>query len=237
MELYLDLSWAIDKLEMMYFTHVDSLPFFRRSFSHIRRPGCQVPSGYHRHSLGGNNIFKTKGVETEYMLIEYIEPSKGKMLPVEWFTQQGDNSTWRKNFFRDYSCIMLSVSRIPLPVIGSFIIDSNGFLQLKNHPLTLEVQDLENEEIPTGIPRDYTYDTVDSYVTDVLGMHDSRIQHQPNAINDINDFIYQISALTAMRATFPTFFRRELRRGPFVFALTDFHQSNALVDKDWHINR
>lgn len=114
---------------MMYFTHVDSLPFFRRSFSHIRSPGCQVPSGYHRHSLGGNNIFKTRGVETEYMLIEYIEPLKGKMFPVEWFTQQGDNSTRRKNFFRDYSCIMLSVSRIPLPVIGSFIIGSNGLLQ------------------------------------------------------------------------------------------------------------
>ncbi|OJJ83831.1 uncharacterized protein ASPGLDRAFT_66777 [Aspergillus glaucus CBS 516.65] len=88
----------------------------------------------------------------------------GKMLPVEWFTQQGDNSTRRKNFFRDYSCIMLSVSRIPLPVIGSFIIDSN-----------------------------------------------------------------------AMRATFPTFFRRELRRGSFVFALTDLHQSNVLIDKDRHI--
>lgn len=43
------------------------------------------------------------------------------------------------------------------------------------------------------------------------------------------------SALTAMRATSPTFFRRELRRGPFVFALTDLHQSNVLVDKDWHI--
>lgn len=62
------------------------------------------------------------------MLIEYIEPSKGEMLSVEWFTQQGDNSTRRKNFFRDYSRIMLSASRIPLPVIGSFIIDSNGFL-------------------------------------------------------------------------------------------------------------
>lgn len=120
-------------------------------------------------------------------------------------------------------------------MIESFIIDNNSFLQLKTRPLALEVQDPENEDIPTDIPRDYTYNTVDSYVTDVLGMHDSRIQHQPNAINDINDFIYQISALIAIRATFPTFFCGELRRGPFVFALTGIYQSNVLVDKDWHI--
>lgn len=37
-----------------------------------------------------------------------------------------------------------------------------------------------------------------------------------------------------MRATFPTFFRRELRCRPFVLALTDLHQSNVLVDRDWH---
>lgn len=49
---------------------------------------------------------------------------------------------------------------------------------------------MENEEIPTDIPRDCTYNTVDAYVTDILGMHDSRIQHQPNAINDVNDYIY-----------------------------------------------
>ncbi|RDW93842.1 uncharacterized protein DSM5745_01164 [Aspergillus mulundensis] len=66
-------------------------------------------------------------------------------------------------------------------------------------------------------------------------MHDSRLRHQPNAINDLGDYLYQTSALTAMRAVFPSFFRSELRHGPFVFGLTDLHQSNIFVDKDWHI--
>lgn len=60
------------------------------------------------------------------MLLEHIEESKGKMLSTEWFTKN-DDATLRRNFFRDLSRIMLSVSRVPVPVIGSFIIDNDGF--------------------------------------------------------------------------------------------------------------
>lgn len=51
----------------------------------------------------------------------------------------------------------------------------------------------------------------------------------------MSDYIYQASALTAMQATFPSFFTRELSRGPFTFILTDLHQSNIFVDDDWHV--
>jgi hypothetical protein len=169
-----------------------------------------------------------------YLLIEYIEEEQGGMLSNTWPEKQHDIRL-RTNFFRDLSRILLSVTRIPLPKIGSFVIDHNGFLRLTNRPLSLEIQDLENEEIPTNIPRDYTYSTVDSYVTDILRIHDSRLRHQPNAINDTGDYIYQTSALTAMRTVFPSFFNPELRRGPFAFTFTDFHQSNIFVDEDWHI--
>jgi hypothetical protein len=169
-----------------------------------------------------------------YLLIEYIEEEQGEMLSNTWPEKQHDIRL-RTNFFRDLSRILLSVTRIPLPKIGSFVIDHNGFLRLTNRPLSLEIQDLENEEIPTNIPRDYTYSTVDSYVTDILRIHDSRLRHQPNAINDTGDYIYQTSALAAMRTVFPSFFNPELRRGPFAFTFTDFHQSNIFVDEDWHI--
>lgn len=66
------------------------------------------------------------------------------------------------------------------------------------------------------MPRDYTYSNVDLYVVDTLSYHDGRVRSQPNAINDLGDYIYQTSALTTMRATFPLFFRRDLRRGPFI---------------------
>ncbi|GIK04890.1 hypothetical protein Aspvir_008988 [Aspergillus viridinutans] len=164
----------------------------------------------------------------------YIEEEQGEMLSNTWPEKQHDIRL-RTNFFRDLSRIILSVTRIPLPKIGSFVIDHNGFLCLTNRPLSLEIQELENEEIPTNIPRDYTYSTVDSYVTDILRIHDSRLRHQPNAINDTGDYIYQTSALAAMRTVFLSFFNPELRRGPFAFTFTDFHQSNIFVDEDWHI--
>lgn len=53
--------------------------------------------------------------------------------------------------------------------------------------------------------------------------------------NLTGDFIYQTSSLTTMRAIFSSFFRRDLRRGPFVLTLTDLHQSNIFVDENWHI--
>ncbi|KLJ09419.1 hypothetical protein EMPG_15154 [Blastomyces silverae] len=88
----------------------------------------------------------------------------------------------RTNLFRDLSRILLSLSQIPLQQIGSFIIDCNGFLRLGNRPLSIEIQQLENEKIPINIPRDYTYSTVESYVMDMLAIHDSRLQNQPNTI-------------------------------------------------------
>lgn len=156
------------------------------------------------------------------------------MLSNSWPEKQYDIRL-RTNLFRDLSRILLSIGRIALPKIGSFVIDHNGFLCLTNRPLSLEIQELENEEIPTNIPRDCTYSTVNSYVMDIVGFHDSRVRHQPNAINDLGDYIYQTSALTAMRTVFPSFFKQEFSRGPFVFTLTDLHQSNIFVDKDWHI--
>ncbi|KAH6722349.1 hypothetical protein BKA61DRAFT_640004 [Leptodontidium sp. MPI-SDFR-AT-0119] len=45
----------------------------------------------------------------------------------------------------------------------------------------------------------------------------------------------QMAALTMMRAVLHHFSPRESRHGPFVFTLTDLHQSNIFVNDDWHI--
>ncbi|KAL1981215.1 hypothetical protein VTN96DRAFT_2967 [Rasamsonia emersonii] len=205
------------------------------------------PSGSQQRALDGRAVavvdgvaqpavgqILLRGVGTGYLLIEYIEETRGKMLSSTWFEKHEDVKL-RTNFFRDLSRILLSLARIPLPRIGSFVVDNDGFLQLTNRPLTLEIQELENEEIATDIPRDYTYLMVDSYITDVLAFHDNRLRYQPNAINDTGDYIYQASALSAMRAIFPLYFQRKFRRRPFIFTLTDLHQSNIFIDKDWHI--
>ena len=169
-----------------------------------------------------------------YLLIEFIDESRGSMLSNTWMQGQQDIKL-RSNLFRDLSRIFLNLSRVPLPRIGSFIIDNNGFLSLTNRPLSIEIQQLENESIPTDIPRDLTYSTVDSYIVDILGFHDNRFRYQPNAVNNLGDCGYQLSVLTAMRTIFQSIFNRALRRGPFIFALTDLHQSNIFVDSEWHI--
>lgn len=53
---------------------------------------------------------------------------------------------YRRTFFRDLSRIFLSLARVPLPSIGSFVIDKDGYLQLTNRPLLLEIQDREISE-------------------------------------------------------------------------------------------
>lgn len=106
---------------------------------------------------------------------------------------------------------------------------------MSNRPLTLQIQLLENEQIPVDIPRHVTHSTVDSYINDIFSFHESRLRHQPNAVNSLQDGFYQICALTVMRSVWSCFFRRDLLRGPFVLSLTDLHQSNVFVDDDWNI--
>lgn len=156
------------------------------------------------------------------------------MLSNTWADHQHDIKL-RKTLFHSLSRILLSIARIPIPRIGSFIIDHEGYLVLANRPLSIEIQQLENEEIPTGIHRDYTYSTVDSYVADVLTLHDNRFLHQPNAINNLGDCVFQLSSLATMRTVSKSFFERAFRRGPFVFSLTDIHQSNIFVNEDWNV--
>ncbi|KMP06737.1 hypothetical protein CISG_06268 [Coccidioides immitis RMSCC 3703] len=71
----------------------------------------------------------------------------------------------------------------------------------------MELQDLENENIPIDINRGQTFPTVDSYM----------------------------SALTTLRAVSQELFEQGLNSGPFIFQLTDMHASNILVDKNWNI--
>lgn len=156
------------------------------------------------------------------------------MLSNTWLDGQHDAKR-RTNIFRGLSRILLDISRTPLPKIGSFIIDSGGFLRLTNRPLSCEIQQLENENIPIQIPRDYTYSTVDSYLLDQLSVHNSRFRDQPNAINNLGDCALQLAALSAMRTIFQPLFQRDYCRGPFTLSLTDLHQSNIFVDTEWNI--
>lgn len=166
--------------------------------------------------------------------MDYIEDEEGKMLSESWDELHHDLSR-RRALFRDISRIILALGRSPMPRIGSLTIDSRSILSLKNRPLTCQLQIMENEGIPTSIDRSLTYSDAGTYLLDLLAYHDSRIRCQPNSIKDEFDGRAQMATLTMMRALLPTFINRDLRNGPFVFTLTDLHQSNIFVDPNWRV--
>jgi hypothetical protein len=156
------------------------------------------------------------------------------MLSRSWETCRHDQSR-RSNLFHGLARIILSLNKSRLPRIGSLTVNNQGVISLTNRPLTLRLQALENEGIPTNISRNHTYPAVDPYLLDLLGCQDNRIYHQPNSMHSEDDGQQQLAALTMMRATLHQHVNRDYRYGPFVFTLTDLHQSNIFVDDEWHI--
>ncbi|KAG0153896.1 hypothetical protein PDIDSM_1275 [Penicillium digitatum] len=173
-------------------------------------------------------------LESGYLVMDYIGNSDVQMLSETWdeYRHQRDKRT---NLFKGLSRIMLSLSRVPLPRIGSWTLDSNGALRLSNRPLTLRLHQLENGGISTNIGRSLTYSAAEAYYLDLLSCHDSRIRNQPNSVSDADDGRAQMARLTMMKALIPHFSKREHREGPFFYRLTDLHPSNIFVDSQWNV--
>ena len=94
---------------------------------------------------------------------------------------------------------------------------------------------LENEGIPSGIPRDRTYAEAEGYISDLISLQDNKIRYQPNSIHDQEDGRMQLAALAALRATAHHFMSPASRSGPFFYTLSDLQQNNIFVDEDWNI--
>ncbi|KAK3943730.1 hypothetical protein QBC46DRAFT_446785 [Diplogelasinospora grovesii] len=162
--------------------------------------------------------------EVGYLLIEHVD--EGKMLSQSWKLRR-NNPAKRANLYRDLSRIMLSLAQLPLPHIGSWTVDNHGILSLTNRPLSMQLHQSENQNIPTDIPRDATYSSVEPYLLDLLACHDNRIRHQPNSMQHQSDGELCLAALTAMRALLPVLTNRRFRNGPFVVTLTDLRQGGG----------
>lgn len=139
------------------------------------------------------------------------------------------------NLYRSISRVMLALSRVPQPRIGSWTIDNNGGISLSNRPMFCHLHQLENWGILSGIPRDMTYTTSDGLYHDLHIGHDNRFQYQGNAVFDLNDAYAQAKDLVLMKVLFHQFTCQEYRNGPFVMQLTDLHKSNIFIDKDYNI--
>lgn len=170
-----------------------------------------------------------------YLLMDYVEESKGQHLSKFW-TDKSNAKERRANFFRDLTSIMLALARHAFPRIGSLTIDSQGYLRLRNRPLTFRLQQMENKGVPTGISRDTTFGSAGEYLSSLLSVHDNRIKYQANAIRDQAEGEKQLSTLDAIRDLLLHLEnRKEPHQDAFVFSLIDIHPNNVYVDDDWHI--
>jgi hypothetical protein len=69
----------------------------------------------------------------------------------------------------------------------------------------------------------------------MLAYQDNRLRHQPSSILGRPDGIFQLSALAALKALQPVFWRQHMQDNTVVLTLPDLHQSNIFVDDDWNI--
>ncbi len=159
-------------------------------------------------------------LKTGYIIISYVK--NGHMLSQSWETLC-HNKARRTNLFYDLARITLSLNKFPLPCIRSLTLDNKGTITLTNRPLTLRLQSLKNEGIPTSISRKTTYSTTNLYLLDLLKCYNNRIHYQPNSIHNEIDGRQQLAALTIMQATLHHFTHLNYRYGKFFLRLTDIH--------------
>ncbi|QKX57558.1 uncharacterized protein TRUGW13939_04675 [Talaromyces rugulosus] len=214
------------------FTAIEHTTLFSRLKWHFHRVVSSI-FGYPLRPpyLSRNCPFNLK---TGYLIMDHVRSTDVAMLSESWDELRHDQ-TRRTNLFRGLSQIILSLAQSPFDRIGSLTINNQGIIKHMNRPLTVRLHHLENESVPTNIDRDVTYSTSDSYFTDLLSCHDSRLRHAPNSVRNKADGEAQLSALTIMRALLSHFSYRDYRRGPFIMTLTDIHQNNLFVDSDWNI--
>ncbi|OAL34054.1 hypothetical protein AYO20_06702 [Fonsecaea nubica] len=93
----------------------------------------------------------------------------------------------------------------------------------------------EHSGTPRTIQPFQVYQNTDSFVSDMLTLHDSHLLHDSHAVRDEDDARERMAIRTLLRAVSHHFISGSRRSGPFILRLTDFHQSNIFVDDDWNI--
>ncbi|KHN96559.1 Aminoglycoside phosphotransferase [Metarhizium album ARSEF 1941] len=215
-----------------HFTHATRMPFLSRIirlFWHSAYKLSRLP-------LLSRYVWNPPShqVRTAYMVLEYLGPETGRMLS-DSFDAQRDDEAQRRRLFRGLSRILISLARIPQAEIGSFQFHNNGTVTLTNRPLSCSMMILENDGAEKTIQRDTTYNCADAFASDTITFHDHRFLSQPNAVYSEDDCRGQMAVKTLLRVLSHLYIKPELRNGPFLLQLTDFHASNVLVDEHWNV--
>lgn len=217
---------------MEQFTHARHRPLYH----HVYRSICRW---FHRSlhlPLLSNYICNTSApyVGTAYSILEYLGPETGQMLSLTWSEYENDAAR-RARLYRGMARIMLSLARIPQPLIGAYRFNADATVTLTNRPLTCAAMIMENNAAPRTIQSQQTYQSVESFTSDMLTLHDNYLLHQPHAVRNEDDAHERFTIRTLLRAVSHHFILPRWRNGPYLLQLTDFHQSNIFVDRDWNV--
>ncbi|KAG5951304.1 hypothetical protein E4U53_003400 [Claviceps sorghi] len=123
---------------------------------------------------------------TQYMLLEYIGPDTGEMLSKTWAKHRNDPSR-RKRLFHGLARIIVSLSRVPQPRIGSFEFRDDCTVTLTNRPAFATTVLLENDGAHRSIPARRTYSSTGPFVADMITLHDNYFYHNQSAVDDEHD--------------------------------------------------
>ncbi|KAG9250229.1 uncharacterized protein F5Z01DRAFT_640481 [Emericellopsis atlantica] len=215
------------------FTHISQASFYTRVARLVRRLVhriLELPllSNYNRNT-------SAPAIGTPYMLLEFVGPEVGNMLSITWEQHMNDTKR-RARLYEGMSRIMLSLTRLPQTRIGCYRFNlSDATITLTNRPLLSTTIIFENAGTPRTIQPTETYYNTDGFLSDMLSFFDDQFLQDPHAIRDEDDAYERIALRTLLRAVAHHFIIRHRRNGPFLLQLTDFHQSNILVDDDWNI--
>ena len=111
-----------------------------------------------------------------YTLIDWIGNDDEQVLSNVFRAPHTEKQT--QNLYQGMANIIVSLAKIPQPRIGSWTISNDGQLSLSNRPLLCHLQELENLNIPSGVARNTTYTSADTFCLDLLDGHDNRLRYQ-----------------------------------------------------------
>lgn len=158
-----------------------------------------------------------------------ISDAQGKSVESSWDENRA-TAAYRHNLFRDLARVQLSLGAIHFPAIGSPSLQPDASVALTNRPLNPYILEAEREGVFSGIPRNRTYTTTESYVADLLSFHDKWLAHKDNFIASLEYGRRQLAALVILRSTAHLFTNQEFRNGPFQLTLTELHMPNIFTD-------
>ncbi|KAG6003912.1 hypothetical protein E4U21_001590 [Claviceps maximensis] len=173
-------------------------------------------------------------LSSQYMLMEFIGPDTGRLLSDSW-NEHGDDLLRRRRLFRGIAHIVLSLSRIPQPRIGSFKFHDDCSITLTSRPSLAVATLIENSGAKPSIHSEDTYTCTEPFVADMITLQDNYLTSNESAADDEADCRGHMAIRTLLRALSHNYVKRELRNGPFLLQLTDLHPSNIMVNDQWDI--